>query len=213
MPARRGRRCFVLAVAILVTVTTLMIAAPARATDPSWSALTGPTSTGMNGTVYALTTDSAGNLYAGGVFTTAGGTTANNVAKWNGTTWSSLGTGQLVRVVDAQRFTVVPFSPALTITYYANVAATDSCVPTGIDRATSNGRIRSATVARTDLAQASFASQPGCTPPGHTLAGWNTTGTGSGLQYGISQKLPTSWETDTANTHTLYAVWRATATP
>ncbi|MEN9846369.1 MAG: hypothetical protein RIS36_1516, partial [Pseudomonadota bacterium] len=48
---------------------------------------------GCNGIVYALTADSSGNLYAGGGFTTAGGTTANYIAKWNGTSWSALGTG------------------------------------------------------------------------------------------------------------------------
>ena len=29
----------------------------------------------------------------GGDFTTAGGVTVNNIAKWNGSTWSALGTG------------------------------------------------------------------------------------------------------------------------
>jgi hypothetical protein len=43
--------------------------------------------------VYALATDSSGNLYAGGGFTTAGGVMASNVAQWNGTAWSSLGGG------------------------------------------------------------------------------------------------------------------------
>ena len=75
---------------MLVALTALMIAAPVRATDPAWSAL----GTGMNNNaVFALVTDSAGNLYAGGSFTTAGGTSANYVAKWNGTSWSALGTG------------------------------------------------------------------------------------------------------------------------
>jgi hypothetical protein len=32
-------------------------------------------------------------LYAGGEFTTAGGTTANYIAQWDGTNWSSLGLG------------------------------------------------------------------------------------------------------------------------
>jgi hypothetical protein len=32
-------------------------------------------------------------LYAGGGFTTAGGNAANNIAKWDGTGWSSLGSG------------------------------------------------------------------------------------------------------------------------
>ena len=32
-------------------------------------------------------------LYAGGSFTTAGGISANRIAKWDGTSWSALGTG------------------------------------------------------------------------------------------------------------------------
>jgi hypothetical protein len=34
-----------------------------------------------------------GELIAGGEFTTAGGVTANRIARWNGTTWQALGTG------------------------------------------------------------------------------------------------------------------------
>ncbi len=34
-----------------------------------------------------------GELYAGGNFTTAGGVSANYIAKWNGTTWSAVGNG------------------------------------------------------------------------------------------------------------------------
>jgi hypothetical protein len=48
---------------------------------------------GTNGIVYALAFDSSGNLYAGGAFTTAGGTTVNYVAKWDGSSWSALGSG------------------------------------------------------------------------------------------------------------------------
>ncbi|HSU53578.1 MAG TPA: hypothetical protein VLT36_05935 [Candidatus Dormibacteraeota bacterium] len=36
---------------------------------------------------------SGSNLYAGGWFMTAGGNSANNVAKWNGSSWSALGSG------------------------------------------------------------------------------------------------------------------------
>jgi hypothetical protein len=36
---------------------------------------------------------SASNLYAGGQFTRAGGNPATNVAKWNGSSWSALGSG------------------------------------------------------------------------------------------------------------------------
>jgi Putative binding domain, N-terminal len=43
-------------------------------------------------TVYTLLWDGA-NLYAGGHFTAAGGTSANYVARWDGSSWSPLGSG------------------------------------------------------------------------------------------------------------------------
>ncbi len=52
-----------------------LIASPASA---QWNNL----GAGMNNRVNALAFDSAGNLYAGGSFTTAGGNTANRIAKW-----------------------------------------------------------------------------------------------------------------------------------
>jgi hypothetical protein len=36
---------------------------------------------------------SGSDLYAGGEFTTAGGISAANIAKWNGSSWSALGSG------------------------------------------------------------------------------------------------------------------------
>ena len=53
---------------------------------PTWSAL----GSGVDGRVNAITFDSAGNLYAGGDFTHAGGVTANHIAKWNGSSWSAI---------------------------------------------------------------------------------------------------------------------------
>jgi hypothetical protein len=59
----------------------------------SWSAL-GTGITGMDtGYVHALAVDRSGNLYAGGQFDTMGGVPANNIAKWNGSSWSALGSG------------------------------------------------------------------------------------------------------------------------
>ena len=43
--------------------------------------------------VFALTTSANGDLIAGGLFTTAGGISANNIARWNGSAWSALGSG------------------------------------------------------------------------------------------------------------------------
>jgi hypothetical protein len=47
----------------------------------------------LNGAVYALNTQNPGVLYAGGTFTSAGGNSkAKRVARWNGSSWSALGT-------------------------------------------------------------------------------------------------------------------------
>jgi hypothetical protein len=63
----------------------------------SWSALGSGVGTpylSYNiGAVYALAVDGEGNLYAGGGFTTAGGVSTSNVARWDGTSWSALGSG------------------------------------------------------------------------------------------------------------------------
>ncbi len=46
-----------------------------------------------NGAVYALEFDREGNLYAGGGYTTIDGNSANNIAKWDGNAWTSVGNG------------------------------------------------------------------------------------------------------------------------
>ncbi len=48
---------------------------------------------GTNGTVYAFALDDSGNVYVGGSFTIAGDVPANNIAKWNGSSWSTLISG------------------------------------------------------------------------------------------------------------------------
>lgn len=65
----------------------------ARWNGASWSAV----GTGISGTAYPLTAYSFavynGELYVGGTFTSAGGSPANRIAKWDGTNWSALGSG------------------------------------------------------------------------------------------------------------------------
>ena len=41
----------------------------------------------------ALVLNDAGELFAGGRFTIAGGLAAKNIAKWNGQSWTALGEG------------------------------------------------------------------------------------------------------------------------
>lgn len=58
-----------------------------------WSKLGSGLSGVTNTLVAAIATDSQSNLYAGGAFSIAGGNSANNIAKWDGTQWSVLSGG------------------------------------------------------------------------------------------------------------------------
>jgi hypothetical protein len=66
----------------------------ARWDGVAWSALgSGLTFPSSDAWVSSLRTLPNGDLVAGGRFSMAGGLPANNIARWNGSTWSSLGTG------------------------------------------------------------------------------------------------------------------------
>ncbi len=63
----------------------------------SWSSVGTGSSNGVSGSmfntaVYALAVYN-GELYAGGEFTQAGGMSMNNIARWNGSSWNSVGVG------------------------------------------------------------------------------------------------------------------------
>ena len=60
--------------------------------DANWVSLGGGFP-GVDGNVHAVAVDGAGNLYIGGDFDMAGSVSANNVAEWNGSSWSALGSG------------------------------------------------------------------------------------------------------------------------
>lgn len=65
----------------------------ARWDGSSWSALGDGVSGGTLTTVRTLVIGDDGSIYAGGVFTTAGSGAAANIARWNGSAWSALGSG------------------------------------------------------------------------------------------------------------------------
>jgi hypothetical protein len=48
---------------------------------------------GTDGDVYAAVADGSGTVYIGGHFSVVGNALATNIAKWNGTNWSALGSG------------------------------------------------------------------------------------------------------------------------
>lgn len=61
--------------------------------DASWISLGELPGTTSLATVYAAVTDGAGNLYIGGNFGAVGNAAASCVAKWDGNSWSALGSG------------------------------------------------------------------------------------------------------------------------
>ena len=65
----------------------------ARWDGTRWQSLGTGLANGVNGEVSSLAASSSGEVYVVGSFTQAGGQPAANIAKWNGTAWSSLGTG------------------------------------------------------------------------------------------------------------------------
>jgi hypothetical protein len=67
-----------------------------RDTDGTWKAMGTGTSHGdpLDDHVIALVSDKYNNIYAGGGFTSAGGVAnTNKIAKWDGVSWSALGSG------------------------------------------------------------------------------------------------------------------------
>jgi hypothetical protein len=65
----------------------------ARWNGSNWSPLGSGTNIGYVNALTVFDDGSGQALYAGGDFTAAGGVTANHIAKWNGSTWSALGSG------------------------------------------------------------------------------------------------------------------------
>ncbi len=59
--------------------------------DANWISMGGIP--GADNYVYAAVVDGSGNLYIGGGFTVVGDVTANCIAKWNGSSWTALGSG------------------------------------------------------------------------------------------------------------------------
>jgi hypothetical protein len=59
--------------------------------DTNWISLGGIL--GVDGEVYSEVVDGVGDVYVGGRFSIGGNVFANSVAKWNGSSWSALGSG------------------------------------------------------------------------------------------------------------------------
>lgn len=65
----------------------------ARWDGTAWSSLGVGMNNGVGASIPALTRTPTGDIIAGGFFSTAGGVSASNIARWDGTAWSPLGSG------------------------------------------------------------------------------------------------------------------------
>src|SRR6266496_903346 len=81
-------RCFGFVLVILIPGSSFC----QTFSDADWISLN-PATTAANDYVNAIVADRRGNVYIGGSFTSIGTVPATNIAKWNGTTWSPLGSG------------------------------------------------------------------------------------------------------------------------
>gem|GEM_PF-829765 len=79
----------------IFTVAWLLLAATmaqgAPITNDNWVGM--GSCGGINDVVRSVVSDASGNIYAGGDFTSVGGVACNHIAKWDGSSWSSLGDG------------------------------------------------------------------------------------------------------------------------
>lgn len=115
--------------------------------------------------------------------------------------------GLSVRVVDSQRFTLVPMEPTMRADFDANIAEADTCVQTRTLHTSNRGRIEHVWVPRDDIDMARLPRSSSCVPEGHVLVGWNTTGDGTGEAFVPGAPMPADWAAYHANTRHLYAVW------
>ena len=91
---KRGKRLLMLVCSVVLCLqyfTGVAAAQSPNGGDSRWSDMFGPK--GMDSRVYSLAFDGSGNLYAGGSFTTTSNTVAYYIAKWDGSSWSTLGSG------------------------------------------------------------------------------------------------------------------------
>lgn len=65
----------------------------ARWDGSAWANLGSGVAVGSGEAIYELAVGPDGTLYVGGLFSAMNGVTCNNIAQWNGSTWSALGSG------------------------------------------------------------------------------------------------------------------------
>ncbi len=72
----------------------------ARWDGANWRTMGTGVAGGSRVMVNAISAVDNSNVYVGGEFTSAGGVSANNIAKWNGSNWQAMGTGTNAQVLS-----------------------------------------------------------------------------------------------------------------
>jgi hypothetical protein len=180
----RGMAVLPLTLLMLLPHANEAIGAPTF-TDANWTSVGSLPS--ANGPVYAAAVDGSGNLYIGGQFTSVGGAFATNIAKWNGSSWSALGSGvdNLVYALAISgndvyvggRFTMVGGSAASAIARWNG----SSWSPLG---AGVNGQVSALAVSGNDLYVGGIFTMAGGSAANHIAKwngnSWSTLGAGMG---------------------------------
>jgi hypothetical protein len=143
--------------------------------------------------VLAAAADTSGNLYFGGEFIVAGGVVANRIAKWNGTNWSTLGSGMNGTVValavsGGDLYAAGDFTTAggVSANYIAKWNGTNwSMLGSGM-----NGTVVALAVSGTNLYAGGWFTTAGGNPA-NSIAKWDGNGW-SALGSGMSGEYPDS---------------------
>ncbi|GEP45366.1 beta strand repeat-containing protein [Brevifollis gellanilyticus] len=160
--------------------------------DANWVSIDLASIPGVGGRVYAAVMDSSGNLYIAGQFGIVTSVFATNIAKWNGSSWSALGSGLSNPVFNTE---VTSLAVSGTTLYAGGnfsmaggvpvngMAKWDGSAWSSLGAGTLNGYINALAVNGTTLYAAGNASQTGGLPgiTGFIAQMDIATGTWSGL--------------------------------
>jgi hypothetical protein len=130
---------------------------------------------GTNGPVYAIVATDSAHVYAGGLFDSAGIAYANNIAMWNGVSWSNLGGGvngkvKAICVYKGKVYVGGVFTMAGNVPAN-NIAMWDGTQWTALGTGT-NGAVYALGIHKDNLIVGGAFSQAGSSPASN-IAKWN----------------------------------------
>lgn len=114
-----------------------------NSSDTSWSSLNYDFINGVDGTVHAIFALSADEIYVGGSFAKAGGVACVNIAKWNGSVWSDIGSDLVgiiytIYALSSNEIYVGGKFTSVTAANSPNVAVYDGSAWKSVDFGTNN---------------------------------------------------------------------------